>query len=239
MCGLFVVAACLDWYFLPLQTLDEMHLTERIRTVNCVYDPYKPYGSTNRCDPFAWITRDLYYCPTNEVQFSDCIRTETVFYDLPNGTDRKFVVSNRISLCILDMTEYNRWQPRNWKTAQIASDLENNHIGRKLSTIAISLDFLIEIFFSYNYLLKLLIGIPIQILIFLSAMLTLSLGCLWIYRPDGVGAQILRVFWQPMNNRFMGMKIGPISKNRLHCSRFGPTLRETDKSDRHWEKPPC
>ena len=29
---------------------------------------------------------------------------KTVFYDLPNGTDRKLVVSNRISLCILDMT---------------------------------------------------------------------------------------------------------------------------------------
>ena len=29
---------------------------------------------------------------------------KTVFYDLPNGADRKLVVSNRISLCILDMT---------------------------------------------------------------------------------------------------------------------------------------
>ena len=29
---------------------------------------------------------------------------KTVFYDLPNGTDRKLVVSNRISLGILDMT---------------------------------------------------------------------------------------------------------------------------------------
>ena len=30
---------------------------------------------------------------------------KTVFYDLSNCTDRKVVVSNRISLCILDMTE--------------------------------------------------------------------------------------------------------------------------------------
>ena len=30
---------------------------------------------------------------------------KTVFYDPPNGTDSKLVVSNRISLCILDMTE--------------------------------------------------------------------------------------------------------------------------------------
>ena len=29
---------------------------------------------------------------------------KTVFYDLPNGTDRKLVISNRISLGILDMT---------------------------------------------------------------------------------------------------------------------------------------
>ena len=67
---------------------------------------------------------------------------------------------------------------REKKMAQIESDLENNHTGRKLPTLAIRLGFLIEIF-SYNYLRKLFIGIPIQILIFLSAMLTLSLGRLW------------------------------------------------------------
>ena len=26
-----------------------MHFTDCIRTENCVYDPYKPYGLTNRC----------------------------------------------------------------------------------------------------------------------------------------------------------------------------------------------
>ena len=31
-----------------------------------------------------------------------------------------------------------------------------------------------------------------------------------ICRPDVVGAQILRVFWQPMDDRFMEMAIGPI-----------------------------
>ena len=51
--------------------------------------------------------------------------------------------------------------------AQIASDLENNHTPGRLSMMAISFGFLIE-FFSYNYLLKLFIGILIQILIFLS-----------------------------------------------------------------------
>ena len=57
--------------------------------------------------------------------------------------------------------------------APIASDLENNHTGRKLSTMAIRLGFLI-----YFYPLKLFIGNLIQILIFLSSMLTLSLGSL-------------------------------------------------------------
>ena len=43
---------------------------------------------------------------------------KTASYDLPNGTDRKLVVSNRISLGILDMTGtpelcYNKpfWEP--------------------------------------------------------------------------------------------------------------------------------
>ena len=31
----------------------QMQFSDRIRTENCAYDPYKPYGSTNRCDPFA------------------------------------------------------------------------------------------------------------------------------------------------------------------------------------------
>ena len=39
-----------------------------------------------------------------------------------------------------------------------------------------------DFFFSYNYLFKPVIGIPIQILIFLSAMLTLSLGRLGVNR---------------------------------------------------------
>ena len=30
-----------------------MQFSDRIRTENSVYDSYKPYGSTSRCDPFA------------------------------------------------------------------------------------------------------------------------------------------------------------------------------------------
>ena len=49
--------------------------------------------------------------------------------------------------------------------AQIVSDLENNHTGRKVPTMAIRFGFLIENF-SYNCCLKVLIGSPTQILIF-------------------------------------------------------------------------
>ena len=51
-----------------------------------------------------------------------------------------------------------------------------------------------------------------------------------ICRPDGVGAQILRVFLQPMNDRFMKMKIGPICCSAKDFFLIRPTL---------WEKPPC
>ena len=46
-----------------------------------------------------------------------------------------------------------RSQPQNWEMAQIASDLENNHTGRKLPTLEIRLGFLIENF-SYHEELK-------------------------------------------------------------------------------------
>ena len=58
-----------------------MHFTDRIRTVNCVYDPYKPYGSTNRCDPFAQKKSDIYSRLPSEMRFSDRIRTENCVYD--------------------------------------------------------------------------------------------------------------------------------------------------------------
>ena len=55
-----------------------MHFTDLIRTVNCVNDPYRSYGSTNRYDIFDQI----YSSPTNEIQFSDRIQTEKcLFYD--------------------------------------------------------------------------------------------------------------------------------------------------------------
>ena len=60
--------------------------------------------------------------------------------------------------------------------AQIVLDLENNQTGRKLSTMAIRLGFLIEIFFDIIIFLSFFIGILIQILIFLSVMRPLSLG---------------------------------------------------------------
>ena len=42
--------------------------------------------------------------PLTRYNFPIVYGPKTVFYDLPNGTDRKLVVSNRINLCVLDMT---------------------------------------------------------------------------------------------------------------------------------------
>ena len=42
--------------------------------------------------------------PLTRYNFPIVYGPKTVFYDLPNGTDRKLVVSNHISLCVLDMT---------------------------------------------------------------------------------------------------------------------------------------
>ena len=62
--GIHVYLACLLWQypsihnFFRFKHLMSLHLTDRKRTVNCVYDPFKRYGWTNRCDPFAQITRD-------------------------------------------------------------------------------------------------------------------------------------------------------------------------------------
>ena len=41
--------------------------------------------------------------PLTRYNFPIVYGPKTVFYDLPNGPDRKLVVSNRISLCVLDM----------------------------------------------------------------------------------------------------------------------------------------
>ena len=53
-----------------------------------------------------------------------------------------------------------------------------------------------------------------------------------IYRPDRVGAQILLVFWQPMNDWFIEIKIDPIKKIACIATDFL-------KSGRHQEKAPC
>ena len=70
--------------------------TDRIRTEKCLYDLYRPYGSSNR-SPVAQVTHSI---PHNEMQFSDCIRTENCLFDLSNRTDREAVFSDRISLSI-------------------------------------------------------------------------------------------------------------------------------------------
>ena len=70
--------------------------------------------------------------------------------------------------------------------AQIASDLENNHTGGKLSTMTISLAFLIEIFFIQLSSYAFYRDSHTNPYIFLSAMLTLSLGSLWYYTGSQV-----------------------------------------------------
>ena len=42
-----------------------------------------------------------------------------------------------------------------------------------------------------------------------------------IYRPDGIGAQIFRVFWQPMNDQFMEIKIGSIRCSATDFLKWG------------------
>ena len=87
------MAASLDWYILSFQTLDEMHFTDRVRTVNCVYDPCKPYGSRNRCDPVAQITPEIYWRSPNEMQFPIVYGPKTAFTIRTNGTDRQAAVT--------------------------------------------------------------------------------------------------------------------------------------------------
>ena len=63
----------------------------KISAANCVYNPYKPYGSTNHCEHFAKMTWDLYSSPTNGTIFRSCT-SQTVFYDLSNCTNNKLVI---------------------------------------------------------------------------------------------------------------------------------------------------
>ena len=73
---------------------------------------------------------------------------KTVFYDPPNGTDRKLVVSNRISLCTLDMTDYFfNLEKRNFEKKVVAQlKLENGEIISDMKQINLE----IESFYS-NY----------------------------------------------------------------------------------------
>ena len=56
-----------------------MQFSDRIRTENSVYDSYKPYGSTSRCDPFA-VPLMRYNVP---VVYGP---KTAVCYDFPNGS---------------------------------------------------------------------------------------------------------------------------------------------------------
>ena len=90
-----------------LSVLNEMQFTDRIRTEKCLYDLYRPYGSSKR-SPVAQVMRcncQTVYGP--KIVFTIRTDRKAVFSDrisLSNRTDRKAVFSDRISLSILDMS---------------------------------------------------------------------------------------------------------------------------------------
>ena len=67
------------WKFLSV--LNEIQFTDRVRTEKCLYDLYKPYGSSNR-KPLSEIRRGNIVSLLNEMQFTDGIQTEKGLYDL-------------------------------------------------------------------------------------------------------------------------------------------------------------
>ena len=88
-----------------------IRFTDRIRTEKCLYDLYKPYGSSKRSF-VAQVMRcncQTVYGP--KIVFTIRMDREAVFSDrinLSNRTDRKAVFSDRIMLSILDMSAKNR-----------------------------------------------------------------------------------------------------------------------------------
>ena len=96
-----------------------MQFTDRIRTKKCLYDLYKPYGSSNRSPSRSGDThnemhrislsnrRDREAVFSDRISFSNRTDREALFSDrisLSNRTDREAVFSDPISLSILDMT---------------------------------------------------------------------------------------------------------------------------------------
>lgn len=84
--GLFVVAVSLDWYdFLSFQTLDEMHFTDLIRTVNCVNDPYRSHT-----DLQTVMTPLIKYIqvPPMRYNFPIVYRPKNVFFMICKTVDR-------------------------------------------------------------------------------------------------------------------------------------------------------
>ena len=90
-----------------MQLSDCIRFTGRMRTEKCLYDLYKPYGSSNR-SPVAQLMRcncQTVYGP--KIVFTIRTDREPVFSDrisLSNRADRKAVFSDRMSLSILDMS---------------------------------------------------------------------------------------------------------------------------------------
>ena len=94
--------ACLLWHHPWIDIFFRFKCLMRciLQTVNCIYDPYKPYGSTNRCDPFVQMTRDIYSRLPNEMRFPIIYGPKTAFAIPTNCMDRQTVVTPPLSWII-------------------------------------------------------------------------------------------------------------------------------------------
>ena len=79
--GIHACLVCLLW---------QMQFSDRIRTEDCAYDPYKPYGSTNRC-PLR--LNNTLYVPLTRYNFPIVYGPKTAFTIRTNRTDRQTAVT--------------------------------------------------------------------------------------------------------------------------------------------------
>ena len=134
-------------YHSPPKNFSSLSTVEAVATV--VWK--RTFGKLFSCNITAWGRSQDCYCVDGGLRWKFNLCQLILMWNCDRGN----ILSRNIWLKLvapenlvssLGILLY-RWQPRNWEMAQIASDLENNHTGRKLPTLAISLGFSIEIFF--------------------------------------------------------------------------------------------
>lgn len=85
---------------------NKMQFSDRIRIKNGLFHPYKRYWSTSRVTPSTPVR--CHYCILSRLMrydFSISYGPKTAFKDPSNCTGLKLVICNRIRLSILDITE--------------------------------------------------------------------------------------------------------------------------------------